>query len=90
MAGCHPTLRVMTLHAPGTHRPAGDIGHLKNTAPVPRGLQRIKLGFIVRRAYVLDVPRPAPRGPHDLTATAAAPVAVLTVRTDATRRDYEP
>jgi hypothetical protein len=31
-----------------------------------RSLQRLQLGFIVRRADVLDLPRPPPRGPRDL------------------------
>ena len=34
---------------------------------LPRyGLQRLQLGVIARRAEVLDVPRPAAGGPHDL------------------------
>jgi hypothetical protein len=41
----------------------------------------------VRRANVRDLARPAPRGPHDLHR--GRPDAVFTVRTCATRRDYE-
>jgi hypothetical protein len=40
---------------------------LPGREPLPgSGLQRLQLCVIVRRADVLDLPRPAPRGSHDL------------------------
>jgi hypothetical protein len=40
---------------------------LASRDPLPGGsLQRLKLGVVVRGADVLDLPRPAPRRPHDL------------------------
>lgn len=61
--------------------------------PLPSGgLQRLELGVVVRGIHVLNVPRPAPRGPREDHAfwTAIAPDALFTVRTHAFRRDYEP
>jgi hypothetical protein len=57
--------------------------------PLPGGgRQRLQFRLIVRRADMLDIPRPA-REDHT-TWTAVAPDEVFTVRTYATARDYEP
>ncbi len=85
----HP--RHGDLQRPGPPRTAQTEAefHLADHETLPRrGLQRFKLGVIMRQPDVLDVSRPTPRGPHDLDPHR--PEAVFTVRTYATRRDYEP
>jgi hypothetical protein len=53
---------------------------LAGRQPVPgRGLERFQLAVVMRRAEMLDAPRAAPGGVHDLDPVA--PEAVFTVRT---------
>jgi hypothetical protein len=47
--------------------------------PPGRGLQRLHLGLVARRAQMLDAPRPSTR--EYTICTAVAPDAVRTVRT---------
>jgi len=55
---------------------------------VRRGLERLQLSVIMRRAKMLDAPRATPGDVHDLHRDRLE--AVFTVRTYAAPRDYEP
>jgi hypothetical protein len=56
--------------------------HPPGCKPLPRGgLQRLKLGVIVCGAAVLDLPRPSPKGPHDLDRRSPPTRSSLCART---------